>query len=258
MIARSLVVAGVVALSAGCIVPRSAGYGYTAAPLGMGGADVGLALGGVYQQESSTNTQNNSTGSVRQLQIPSFEANAQLGITDQVGVNLHASQAGIQPGVKITVLRDPVVLSVIPQIGGGFVTNGGSTTVNVGGMTTTVESNGATSFTFLGGLHAVASLPMGVYVGLGYDFQYVSQASKDAQSGTTTNAYQQAHNVGGAVGYELRIGSIALRPELAVPFTPLGKNQTNNGTVTADAPDSSGLFLFPNITIAAVSTPHGK
>ena len=52
--------------------------------------------------------------------------------------------------------------------------------------------------------------------------------------------------------------SIALRPELAVLFTPLAKNQSSNGTTTADQPDSSGLFLFPNITIAAVSTPHGK
>jgi len=45
MMARSLSVAVVIATSAGCIVPRSAGYGFTAAPLGAGGADVGLALG---------------------------------------------------------------------------------------------------------------------------------------------------------------------------------------------------------------------
>ena len=54
MIARSLVVAGVLAWSAGCIVPRAAGYGITAVPIPTGGADVGLALGGIYQQESST------------------------------------------------------------------------------------------------------------------------------------------------------------------------------------------------------------
>src|SRR5436190_22166685 len=116
MIARSLVVAGMVALSAGCIVPRSAGYGMTAVPLPVGAADVGLALGGVYQQESSTSMAGGSTNSsaTRQTQIPAFEANAQLGITDLVALNLHASQVGLQPGAKIVVLRDPVMVAVIP------------------------------------------------------------------------------------------------------------------------------------------------
>ena len=54
MIARSLVVAGVLAWSAGCIVPRAAGYGLTAVPIPAGGADVGLALGGIYQQTERT------------------------------------------------------------------------------------------------------------------------------------------------------------------------------------------------------------
>ncbi|HEY8210129.1 MAG TPA: hypothetical protein VIG99_21735, partial [Myxococcaceae bacterium] len=217
MIARSLVVAGVVALSAGCIVPRSAGYGYTAVPVGVGGADVGLALGGVYQQESTTSQSGSgtNTSTSRQTQIPAFEANAQLGLTEAMGLNLHASQAGLQPGVKITVLREPVILSVVPQLGGGFVTKGAATTITIGGNTTNTEGDGTTSFTFLGGVHAVASLPIGAYVGLGYDFQYISQATKTAATGNTVTAFQQAHNVGGAIGYELRLGSIALRPELA-------------------------------------------
>ena len=64
--------------------------------------------------------------------------------------------------------------------------------------------------------------------------------------------------MGGAVGYEFRVGSIALRPELAVLFTPLAKNQSNNGSTTADQPDSGGVFFFPNISVAAVSSPQGK
>jgi len=224
----------------------------TAVPLGVGASDVGLALGGIYQQETSSEPGTGS-GTSRQTQIPAFEANAQLGVTPQVGVTLHASEAGLQPGVKITALHDPVMLAVIPQIGGGFVTRATATTS--GG--TTANGNAITSFTFLLGVRAVVSLPVGLYAGLGYDRQYISQAIRNA-NGTTTTDFQQAHNVGGAIGYELRVGSIALRPELAVLFTPLAKNQSNNGITTADRPDSSGLFLFPNITIAAVSTPQGK
>jgi len=265
MIARSLLMAGVfavTALSSGCIVPRAAGYGFTAAPVGAGGADVGLAMGFIYQQESSTTepiTGTTSTSTSRQTQLPAFEANAQLGITDQLAVNLHASQVGLQPGAKITILRDPVMLAVVPQIGGGFITKGASTSTTIGGNTTTTEGNGGTSFTFLGGLHAVVSVPAGFYAGLGYDFQYISQATQQqGGGGNTITAYQQGHNVGGVIGYELRLGALALRPEIAVLFTPLAKNQSNNGSTTADQPDSQGIFLFPNISIAAVSSPQGK
>jgi hypothetical protein len=252
MIARSLLIAGVFAVSSGCIVPRAAGYGFTAAPVGAGGADVGLAMGLIYQQESST--QNSVTSTSRQTQLPAFEANAQLGITDQLSVNLHASQVGLQPGAKITILRDPVMVAVVPQIGGGFITKGATTTTG----STSTESGGGTSFTFLGGLHAVVSVPAGFYAGLGYDFQYISQATQQQVGGNTNTAYQQGHNVGGVIGYELRLGAVALRPEIAVLFTPLAKNQSNNGTTTTDAPDSSGIFVFPNISFAAVASPQGK
>lgn len=264
MIARSLVVAvtfAVTALSSGCIVPRSAGYGFTAAPVGAGGADVGVAMGLIYQQESSTSqpiTGTSNTSTSRQTQLPAFEANAQLGVTDELAFNLHASQVGIQPGAKITILREPVMVAVLPQIGGGFITKGATTSTTIGGSTTTAEGDAGTSFTFLGGVHAVVSIPAGFYGGLGYDFQYISQSNRQAGNGNTTTAYQQAHNLGAAVGYELRIGAISLRPEIAVLFTPLAKNQSNNGTTTADQPDSSGLFFFPNISVAAVSSPHGK
>lgn len=266
MIARSMVVAAVsavVALSSGCIVPRTAGYGMTAMPVGAGGADVGLSVGGYYQQESSAQPAGGGTTTTtsRQTQLPSFEANAQYGLSDQLGLNLHASQVGLQPGVKITVLRDPVTLSVVPQIGGGFVTNGGSATTVIGGTTTTTDRNGGSSFTFLGGVRALVTVPMGLYAGLGYDFQYVSQSTTTVGGGgttTTTTNYQQAHNVGGAIGYELRLGGLALRPELALLFTPVAKNQSNNGNTTTDIPDSSGLFIYPNITIAAVSSSSHK
>lgn len=255
MMARSLMVAVVFAVSAGCIVPRSAGYGFTANPVGAGGADVGLAMGLVYQQESSTQTVagTSSTSTSRQTQFPTFEANAQLGLSDQLAVNLHASQVGLQPGVKITVLRDPVTVSVVPQLGGGFITRGSTTNTTIGGSTTTSEGNGTTSFTFLGGVRALVSHPSGAYGGLGYDFQYISQATRTAVSGNTSTAFQQAHNLGAAVGYELRVGSLALRPELAVVFTPVAKNQSNDGNTTSDQPDSGGLLFFPNLTVAAVA-----
>ena len=256
MMARSLTVALVIAGASGCIVPRAAGYGFTAAPLGAGGADVGLTLGAVYQQESTapqTVGSATTTTTTRQTQLPSFEANAQVGLGDQLSVNLHASQAGLQPGVKIIVVRDPVLVAVMPQVGGGFVGRGGSNTTVIGGNSTTTDGDGTSSFTFLGGVRALVSTPIGVYGGLGYDFQYISQTSTNAANGNTTVATSQSHNVGGAVGYEIRIGPIALRPELAVLFTPLSKNQSNNGGTTSDQPDTSGLFLFPNVTVAAVA-----
>jgi len=261
MMARSLSMAGmavVIAASVGCVrvVPRSAGYGVSAVPLAPGSADVGLAMGGFYQQETSTpqgmgGTTSSST--TRQTQFPAFEANAQVGITEQVTLNLHTSQAGLQPGVKILVLKDPVLVTVMPQLGGGLANLGVSNTTVIGGSSTTTDLFGFNSFTLLGGVRALVSLPAGLYAGVGYDFQYYSQTTRDVPNGNTTTLTSQAHNVGGAVGYEIRIGSLALRPELAVLFMPLSKNQSNANGTTSDQADTSGLFLFPNLTVAAVS-----
>lgn len=260
MIARSLLWVGLIAMSSGCIVPRVAGYGMTAAPIGAGGADVGMALGVAYQQETSapSGTTVVTSSTTRQTQFPAFEANAQLGLSDQISLNVHASQAGLQPGVKVTLVREPVMVAVIPQLGGGFVSSGGSSQTTVGGSTTTTEQQGTTSFTFLGGVHVIASLPVGLYAGLGYDFQYTSRASPNLGGNGSTTLTQQAHNTGLAIGYELRLGNIALRPEVAVLFTPLAKNQSINGSNPQDQADTSGLFLYPNITVSGVAPGRGK
>src|SRR6476619_3898865 len=103
---RSASLVLVISMSLGCLtVPRSAGFGQTAYNPSAGGGDVGVTAGAAYQLHSSKPEATTGTTTIsteRTLLLPSFEGNALIGVTDAVGLDLHLSMAGIQPGLKFS------------------------------------------------------------------------------------------------------------------------------------------------------------
>ena len=106
---RVLMLAFVSVLSTACLMPRSASFGQTAMPLAPGAVEVGLTPGMVFEGSNGPpipaggNTTN--VQSSRYFGLPSGEGNIGLGLSDTVGLNLHLSPAGVQPGAKLAVSR---------------------------------------------------------------------------------------------------------------------------------------------------------
>lgn len=252
----AVAVAGAGVLSSGCLTPRSAGYGVGAGALKMGGAEAGVAMGVVYQTVSTAPQDVAGARLVtttRGLQAPSFEANAQIGISDEVGLNLHFSPAGLQPGVKISFMKGPVELAVLPAISFGYSTNSTGTATTINNTTTTSEGAITSNLGVLAGLKILASVPGGLYAGVGYDFQYTSQEQRQNPTATPNVTTGMGHNVTAAAGFELKMGALLLRPEAAVVYTPLTGSQTVQGTSTTTNPDTSAWHFFPNLTVAVSS-----
>src|SRR5687767_4795554 len=157
----AVAVAGAVVLSSGCLTPRSAGYGVTARPLKGGGAEAGVAMGVVYQTVS-TAPQDVAGARVvtttRGLQAPSFEANAEIGLSDEMGLNLHFSPAGLQPGVKVTFMYGPVQLAILPAVAFGYSNNSTGTATTINNNTTTSEGATTSNVAFLAGVKVLASV----------------------------------------------------------------------------------------------------
>src|SRR5207302_729187 len=95
----------VLALAPACITPHSLAFGTTARPVGAGAAELSVSPGIAYESANSAPAVNGNTTvttNTRALGIPLSEANLEYGATDTVGVNLHLSTAGVQPGVKFS------------------------------------------------------------------------------------------------------------------------------------------------------------
>lgn len=250
---------GAIALSLGaCLSPRSAGLGIPARALAPGTAELGIAVGGAYQA-SSTAPQDNGAGGMAfstttGMQLPSFEANAQLGLTEAIGANLHASSAGLQPGLKIAVLKEPFELSLLPAVGAGFYSASATTTTSAAGTTTTQPGASQSSYDLVAGLRILLGFPIGLYAGVGYDFEYLSQRQQPNPGAGATITVSKSNNLCGAVGYELKLGPFAIRPEIAAVFTAVAKNTSEDasGNRTA-APDSTAIHLFPNVVVAVAA-----
>src|SRR5689334_7196101 len=158
---RSASLVLVMSMSLGCLtVPRSAGFGQTAYNPSAGGGDVGVTTGAAYQllnakpQEAGGITPNSTT---RTLILPSFEGNALIGVTDAVGLDLHLSMAGIQPGLKFSYVKEPLAIAIMPTGGVGYSSSQATTVVTSSGSRVENESTPTTTFSALVGLKIFSS-----------------------------------------------------------------------------------------------------
>ncbi len=266
----------VVLLTSGCIVPRSMVLGQMAAPVGRGAADVTVHTGIQYAEQTNPrfegvndigdpiSTEQKSTGFV----LPSFEANLQYGFDENVALNVHGSSAGIQPGLKWTVNRSKTAhFALMPQVAFGYASNGIATNVygNDGVQQPGAPSTG-TSFTFLGGLRAFASHKSGIYGGVGYDFLFNRNFNK-TRVGTGNASIEQdtihqttGHQISINLGFDIALGFIHIRPEIAVALYP-GIGQTRTVNTAGSEPFNQGATggfgwaIFPGFSIGA-QTPR--
>lgn len=261
------------ALFSGCIVPRSMVVGQMAAPIGRGAADVGVFTGinyasqtnPAFQGQDGTGNAITNTQRTAGFTAPNFEANLQYGFNENVGLNVHASSAGIQPGVKITVNRSKVAhFAILPQVAVGYGSLAGANLVaGADGVQQETSPTTGTSFTFLGGLKLLVSHQSGFYAGVGYDFLFNRQYNKatigSAGSVTSTENVTSTtgHQISAAVGFDIALGMVHLRPEVAFAVYPgIGQTLTSRvGEMTnsVSATGGFGFAVLPGFTISVAS-----
>lgn len=263
-------------LLVGCVVPRSMTLGMMAAPVGRG-TEVGVFSGVGYGAQTGpivTNTnpvtgeQTNSQTQNRVFNIPAFEANVQKGFNDHVALNVHVSPAGIQPGLKWTVNKSRVAhFAILPAVAFGYGSVGTSDFVaQATGAQTEVNPRATTSFTFLGGLKLLISHRSGFYAGVGYDFVFNRSNSSSAPNANADRTDQitqtTTHQIMTAVGFSIALGTVSIRPEIAVSVNPaLSQNISSRvGAMSTGETQLNGGFawaILPGFTIA-VGTPPTK
>ena len=249
---------------AGCItVPRTAVLGMTAAPLGAGRTEVGLSGGlGILSESEPPTTTNfliftQTDWVTRSGASPLAEANVHHGLNDWLGLNLHVSQAGVQPGLKVTLLERVVTLGLMPEVGLGLFGGNRGQTVFQGSSRTEAAPVSELYWAFNAGGRLLLSHPAsGVYGGVGYQLQMAGVA-KSQRSGAeelaSTSTSNTLHNVQAAFGWEVTYGSLRVRPELAAVITPDWTIRERTGNSELGRGGGNGFLLFPNVTFAIVS-----
>lgn len=266
---RCALLACVLLAATACVTPRSVAMGYTAAPVGRGGAEVALTTGVGYSSMTSPpvrgtdgNGQPTTTQTVtRGFGLPTFEANAQFGFNQHVALNLHASTAGLQPGLKLTLNKSRnAKVALLPQVGVGYSSVGQSTfAAGVTGQLTEANPSSTTMFIFTAGLKFLVWHKSGFYGGLGYELML----TRSAQTGTvgTGNASQPfqtlatsaQHQIGAALGWDVVVGFLRIRPEIAAAVVPGISTNYTSGGVTTEGTGGFAFAILPSFTVAAVT-----
>lgn len=266
------------ALGTGCLVPRSMTLGQMAAPVGRGAMEVGVFTGVQYatQTDPPFTTQDPGGGTITNQKkntsfaLPGAEANLQYGFNEHVAFNVHASPAGLQPGVKWTINKSRVAhVALLPAVAFGYGSLGGATfSAGSDGVQRENNPTSTTSFTFLGGLKVLVSHRSGFFAGVGYDFQLNRSLSSYVQgTGNVQDKYETltiatGHQISASIGMDIAFGMIHLRPEVAFAVSPtIGTSQTVRGPAmenTVSAGGGFGFAVFPGFTIAVASPRKEK
>lgn len=200
--------------------------GQTAAMPRVGGAEVGMSVGVGYQ---SIDEEGNETGGDAEtaLSVPAYEGNVQYGLSDSTAFNLHVSNAGLEPGVKIGLVRGPgLKVAVLPSFAvGRFSADSG-------------DGDEITYTSVLAGARVLASTEAGLYGAIGYSFQRIT-ATEEGDDDRL-----DSHNIALAVGGDMRSGGLIIRPELAVIYAPMSDPDSEVDN------DITGLWVFPNVSFA--------
>ncbi len=261
------------ALSVGCIVPRSMVYGQMAAPVGRGATEVGVFTGAQYVSQTNPpfETQDVDGNTIRNQQvatgfsIPAFEANLQYGFSDHLGLNMHLSPAGLQPGLKWTLNKSKVAhVALLPAIAFGYASGYSEVAFSgADGVLRRRDPRQTTSFTFLSGLKLLASHRSGVYGGVGYDFIFNRSLDRaivgggNVQDEVSTLTQSGTHTITAAVGLEIKLGLVRLKPEVAFAISPgiastvTSKVPPNESTATAYG--GTSWAIFPGFTLSVAS-----
>ncbi len=252
------------------MTPRSMTLGQMAAPVGRGATEVAVMGGFAYAAQTNppvSGTDNNepvvNQPQNRGFLLPAAEANIQHGFSEHVALNLHASSAGVQPGVKITINESKVAhFALLPAIAFGYGSLGSSTyQSHADGRLLEVNPTSTTSLSFLGGFKMLVSHRSGLYGGVGYDFilqrTLTTTAPNVSADRAETLVVTLSHQIMLAIGFDISLGRVHLRPEIAASVYPAISQSTSTrvGSVTNDGSASGGFgwAILPGLGIAIAS-----
>lgn len=262
------------AVLSGCVTPRSMTLGEMAAPMGKGGAEVGTFIGVPYAYQANPTTVTEDIAGNRfnnqvvgkALAVPGAEANLQYGFSDRFALNVHASSAGLQPGLKWTLNKSRIFhFTLQPAAAFGFGRYDASTLqAGQDGRYTEVNPTQNTTFTLMTGLKVLFSHRSGFYAGVGYDFllnrQYSAIPATTGSGAQETAATAFQHQIMAAVGLDIPIGQghIHLRPEIAfaaVPMYSIASTTTVSGANPVNVNSTGGyaFIVMPGFTLAIAS-----
>ncbi len=251
-------------VAAGCVAPRSLTVGQLAAPVGRGATEVGVFGGVLYGAQTDPTLTDKSQAVHRVFGAPTAEANVQHGFNDTFALNLHASNAGLEPGLKITLNRSRVAhVALLPAVGLGYGSYASSTLVDDGnGLLVETAPASVTSFTFLAGLKVLVSHRSGFFAGVGYDLLYHRSLSTQDRGGPApaqTLTQSLSHQVSASVGFDFVIGAMVhLRPEVAFAVYPGGSKSIATLVPPANVVNDGGaggfgFVVLPGLSIAVAS-----
>jgi hypothetical protein len=270
---RMVVLVIAVGVGAGCVTQRSLGVGQLASAVGKGAADINVFTGVMYQQQSAPPTPSSGPGgetltnqvNSKGLSLPWFEANANYGFGDHLGLNVHMSPAGIQPGLKITLNKSRIAnIALLPQLGIGYASYGESTTSSDStGRGTEVNPTSTTSLIFTAGLKVLISHQSGFFTGLGYDFMFTRNVQNSTSGPPQSLVYHQTvlssiqHQIGLAVGMSIKLGFLSIRPEIAFAIAPaISGTRTIDNTNSFSASGGFAWAILPGFGFALTSPPN--
>jgi hypothetical protein len=185
-----------------------------------------------------------------------------FGITDGLGLNLHLSEAGLQPGVKIAMSHGTGFdVAVLPEVAVSYSYNSSLESVSISSASSPAASNGTSTGSALGimvGVKLLISSPSGLFGGIGYDYQRETSSTSatmiSALGGTTTittSLTTEVHNLSAGVGCAMAMGAVSLRPEVDILLSPnFGETLSVTGGSSTAATGGTFWVIYPNVTVA--------
>lgn len=247
---RTRILALAALAATGCITgnPHSMVYGRTAAPLGAGRAEVAVSPGLMFEDlsQANQNTRGSSSQTTTAVTFPTAEGNLDYGLGDFVDVGAHLSLVGLQPDLKIAVVRGPINFAIAPEMAFGLAH--ASSAAQVGGS----SNQSLNALTFMAGIKLLVSHESGAYAGLGYDFEHTGLSTSDGSGSAFGSSGEDfnAHNISAAFGYSTH-GRVILRPELSFVFCPSQGVSQTSGSFSQAQPNSNSFFvIMPSLTVA--------
>jgi hypothetical protein len=224
--------AALLACSCTIMIPRTTVLGQTAAPMTRGTTELALSAGAVYTHEGSQSTGcTTNCSTMTYVQIPTFDGSLSTGLSETVDFNIHGGNTGLQPGLKLNLLRGDVAVAFEPQLGLGYV------------HAKKVSSSGSTSNSseddvlFAPGARLLISGSSGTYFGASYTFGYLHGSSDNE-----TSTYSE-HELLFGLGHEFVAGALRVRPEvdfLLVPKRSWGDDYSSGGYSQSTSGDYDG------------------
>lgn len=234
-----------------CVGMHSMATSHLASLPGPGRAEIAVSPGLTYERrtQDSTSGAASSSETATLLGFPALEGNVSYGLGESIGLNLHLSPGGFQPGVQIVLVNGPLSLAILPEVA---VARGRISVSGSDSSSTEVTEDG---IGYQAGAKALASHTSGLFISAGYDYQFLKLTVENGSGGgssSDSSLSQKAHNITAGIGYSIRANGFSIRPEVAFLYAPSGAQEMRSSGESFTTKLSSWAVM-PMLTLAATS-----